>query len=59
MLILVLWIVCVMGFLAHMENPKRDINREIKHMIREARYHEAHPETKRSVKYMNAGYYNN
>ena len=56
MILLVLWIVCVLGFVAYMETPNKDTEREIKQMIREARYHEAHPEMKRSVKYMTAGY---
>lgn len=57
MLLLVVWIVAVMGFVAHKERPDRDENDAVKRMIREAEYHRRHPEVKRSVKYMNAGYY--
>lgn len=58
MLILVLLVAVEFGVLAYLENPNRGTNYQIKQMIREARYHETHPETKRSVKYMNAGYFN-
>ena len=57
MLLLVIWIVAVMGFIAYKEKPDRDENDIVKRMIREAEYHERHPEVKRSVKYMNAGYF--
>ena len=57
MLLLVVWIIAVMGFIAYKEKPDRDENDIVKRMIREAEYHKRHPEVKRSVKYMNAGYY--
>ena len=56
MLLLVVWIALVMGFVAYKEKPDRDDNDNIKRMVKEAKYHERHPEVKRSVKYMNAGY---
>ncbi len=58
MLLLVIWVAAVMGFIVYKEKPDRDENDTVKRMIREARYHERHPEVKRSVKYMNAGYFN-
>ena len=57
MILLILWIAVVMGLLAHLEKPDRDENIRVKQMIREARYHERHPEPKRSTRYMNAGYF--
>ena len=57
MLLLVIWIAAVMGFIAYKEKPDRDENDIVKRMIWEAEYHKRHPEVKRSVKYMNAGYY--
>ena len=56
MLLLVVWIITAMCFIAHKERPDRDENDIVKRMIREAEYHKRHPEAKRSVKYMNAGY---
>ena len=57
MLLLVVWISLVMGFITYKEKPDRDDNDNIKRMVKEAKYHERHPEVKRSVKYMNAGYF--
>ena len=57
MLLLILWTIAVMGFVAYKERPERDEDVNIKRMLKEAKYHERHPEVKRSVKYMNAGYF--
>ena len=57
MLLLVVWIAAVMGFVAYKERPERDEDDTVKRLIKEADYHKRHPEVKRSVKYMNAGYY--
>ena len=57
MLLLVVWIALVMGFVAYKERPDRDENIRVKQMIQKARYHERHPEPKRSTRYMNAGYF--
>lgn len=57
MILLILWIAAVMGIVAWKERPRRDENDLVKQMIREARNHERHPETKRSVRYMRAGYF--
>ena len=57
MLLLVVWIAAVMTFVAYKEKPDRDEDDNIKRMIKKAKYHERHPEVKRSVKYMNAGYF--
>ena len=57
MLLLVVWIALVMGFVAYKERPERDEDDTVKRLIKEADYHKRHPEVKRSVKYMNAGYY--
>ena len=57
MLLLIVWIAAVMTFVAYKEKPDRDDNDNIKRMVKEAKYHERHPEVKRSVKYMNAGYF--
>ena len=53
MLLLVVWIAAVMTFVAYKERPDRDENDSIKRMIKQAQYHERHPEEKRSVRYMN------
>lgn len=57
MLLLIVWIVAVMTFVAYKERPTKDEDSNIKRMLKEAKYHERHPEVKRSVKYMNAGYF--
>ena len=57
MLLLILWTAAVMGFVAYKERPYRDEDDNIKRMLKEAEYHARHPEVKRSVKYMNAGYF--
>ena len=57
MLLLIVWIAAVMGFVAYKERPDRDEDDNIKRMLKEAEYHARHPEVKRSVKYMNAGYF--
>ena len=57
MLLLVVWIAAVMGFVAYKERPERDEDDTVKRLIKDAKYHQRHPEVKRSVKYMNAGYY--
>jgi len=57
MLLLMIWIIAVMGYFVYKEQPDREENDAVRQMIREARRHASHPDLKRSVKYMNAGYF--
>lgn len=44
-------------FVIHMEEKEEKGYADVNRMIQEVRYRELHPEMKRSVKYMTAGYY--
>ncbi len=57
MVFLLLFILIDMCLVAHFEHREEKGFADVNRMIQEAKYHEAHPEQKRSVKYMTAGYY--
>lgn len=55
MIFLILFLLADFCAVAHYEK-KTALDANIDQMVKSARYHEMHPEIKRSVKYMKAGY---
>ena len=57
MLFLVLLFFLLIGFVEHMERLEYSTDEVVSKLLKEAKYREKHLEVKRSVKYMNAGYF--
>ena len=57
MIYLILFIIFDFCFVIYMENPKHNENREIKRMLKNARFHESYPGLQRCSRYVMSGYY--